>query len=330
MMVNSYTDANGVYRNKLGIVDAAQLKVMEYNITASRSREILDQGALVNIRSFNLEHQKAIHQHLFQDIYEWAGKPRTVPSSKGMGNGMVSVFANPDEIVPAWRELENKTQAFINAKGLTFEQKHEALAEIFIEANHIHPFPEGNGRSLQVFMKKLAREQDIDLNYSKTNSPEWNRARAISGTHGKLFEKKYLIPIPSNPEPIKKIFSEIACQLSRDSEKNRIAPRHDLDKSQAQMHVAATQRVAENLEALKKNPALAGMSAQALERLAYYRGILQEDVKREIPEVQQAALAKFDRVAESPAFLERLEKNDQEATKERAAPKQRQERDDGR
>jgi cell filamentation protein len=116
-MVNSYTDANGVYRNKLGIVDAAQLKLMEYNITASRSREILDQGALVNIRSFNLEHQKAIHQHLFQDIYECAGKPRTVPSSKGMGNGMVSVFANPDEIVPAWRELEKKTQAFVNAKG---------------------------------------------------------------------------------------------------------------------------------------------------------------------------------------------------------------------
>ncbi|MDR1646866.1 MAG: hypothetical protein LBR88_02370, partial [Zoogloeaceae bacterium] len=61
-----------------------------------------------------------IHGHIFQEIYEWVGKPRTVPSSKGMGNGMVSVFANPEEIVPAWRELEKKTQAFASARGLTF------------------------------------------------------------------------------------------------------------------------------------------------------------------------------------------------------------------
>jgi fido (protein-threonine AMPylation protein) len=130
-----------------------------------------------------------------------------------MGNGMVSVFANPEEIVPAWRELEKKTQAFASARGLTFAQKHAALADIFIEANHIHPFPEGNGRSLQVFMKELAREQGIDLDYSKTRPDEWNRASAISGTHGEVFAEngqKYLVPFPSDPGPIKKIFSEMA------------------------------------------------------------------------------------------------------------------------
>jgi uncharacterized protein (DUF1800 family) len=92
----------------------------------------------------------------------------------------------------------------------------------------------------------------------------------------------------------------------RETQERAAAPRHDLNK----------------------NPALAGLSAQALEMLAYYRGILQEDVKREMPEVQQAALAKFDRAAENPAFVERLEKSDQAATKERTAPKQRQERKD--
>ncbi|MDR0578087.1 MAG: hypothetical protein LBI87_11295 [Candidatus Accumulibacter sp.] len=81
-MANSYTDANGVYRNKLGITDAAELKRVEYVITANKSREILEQNALGPARDHNLERLQAIHQHIFQDVYEWAGKPRTVPSSK--------------------------------------------------------------------------------------------------------------------------------------------------------------------------------------------------------------------------------------------------------
>jgi cell filamentation protein len=212
-VANSYTDANGVYRNKLGITDAAKLKCIEYVLTGNRSREILEGNALRHVQGFGLARQQAIHRHLFQDVYEWAGKIRTVPSSKGIGNGMVSVFANPGEIEPAWRELEKKTQAFVEAKGLTFKQKHEALADIFIEANHIHPFPEGNGRSLQVFMKELACEQSIDLDYSKTKPAEWNRASAISGTHGELFEEKgqkYLIPTPPDSDSIKKSFAEMA------------------------------------------------------------------------------------------------------------------------
>jgi cell filamentation protein len=211
--VNSYTDANGVYRNKLGITDVDQLRKIEYDITRSRSFEILERGALSHVQGFGLARQQAIHQYLFQDVYEWAGKTRTVPSSKRMENGMVSIFANPGDIESAWRELEKKTQAFTGAKELTFEQKREALADIFIEANSIHPFPEGNGRSLQVFMKEFARAQDVDLDFNKINPQEWNKASAISGTYGELFEEnkqKYLIPIPSDPEPIKKIFAEMA------------------------------------------------------------------------------------------------------------------------
>ena len=59
-------------------------------------------------------------------------------------------------------------------------------------------------------MKELAREQGVDLDYTKVDSREWNLASAVSGTHGHLFERAYLIPSPPNPEPIKKIFAEIA------------------------------------------------------------------------------------------------------------------------
>lgn len=209
-MLNSYTDASGVYRNKLGIENAEQLKRVEYDITTHRSREILEQDSLGSARGFGLERQQAIHRHLFQDVYEWAGKTRTVPLSKQMENGMVSVFANPDTLEQSWQELERKTKAFVHAKGLAFEQKRDALTDIFIEANRIHPFPEGNGRSLQVFMKELAREQGVELNYEKTSAKEWNLACGVSGTYGRLIEQKYLIPNPPDPEPIRRIFVKIA------------------------------------------------------------------------------------------------------------------------
>jgi uridylate kinase len=48
------------------------------------------------------------HAHVFQDVYEWAGQLRTVPSAKRMDNGQQSRFAEPDTIVPRWQALEQK------------------------------------------------------------------------------------------------------------------------------------------------------------------------------------------------------------------------------
>jgi len=212
-VANSYTDAHGVYRNKLGITDAAKLKRIEYDFTAHRSGEILEQNALGRPSRHDLKRLQAIHHHLFQDVYEWAGKLRTVPSSKRLDSHTVSVFASPDTFAQKWQELENKTAAFAQARNLTARQKLDALVEIFIEANHVHPFPEGNGRSLQVFMRELAREQGVTLDYTKTSASEWNRACAISGTHGALFERQYLIADPPDHGPIRKIFSRLVGTL---------------------------------------------------------------------------------------------------------------------
>lgn len=212
-MANSYTDANGVFHNKLGITDAEQLKRIEYGLTAQRSQEILRQNALGSVRGFGLERQQAIHKHLFQDVYEWAGQIRTVPSRKRTENGLQSVFAEPEAIAPGWKALEKKTHAFANGEGLSFEQKHDALAAIFVEANRLHAFPEGNGRSLQVFMKQLAQEQGVELDYAKVNPREWNLASAVSGRHGRLFEYVHLIEQQPNAEPIKAIFANMATPI---------------------------------------------------------------------------------------------------------------------
>jgi cell filamentation protein len=212
----TYTDEQGVFRNKFGITDVDQLRDVEYNFTANRSREILEKTALNYAHAFDLSYLCAIHRHLFQDIYEWAGKIRTVPARKRMETGIVSEFFSPNAIESAWHELEKRTQTFMLAKGWTFTQKCDALADIFIEANCIHPFPEGNGRSLQVFMQELAYKQGVTLDYSKIPSAQaWNRACAVSGKHGRLFEHMYLIEQKPDLEPIKKIFAEIACETRK-------------------------------------------------------------------------------------------------------------------
>ena len=68
-MANSYTDASGVYRNKLGITDSEQLKRVEYDMTGLRSDEILSKRIDLGVQGFGSERQKAIHGHLFQDVY---------------------------------------------------------------------------------------------------------------------------------------------------------------------------------------------------------------------------------------------------------------------
>lgn len=200
-------------KNKLAISDAGQLKKLEYEFTAQRSQEILEQNALSDVQGYGLERLRAIHGHLFQDVYEWAGKVRSVPSAKRMDNGMVSRFSGPETITEDWQALEQKTNAFVKSKGLSFEQKREALVDVFAEANRIHAFPEGNGRSLQVFMKSLAREQGIELDFSKINRHEWNKASALSGTYGRLFERIHFTPLPRDIGPLQKAFASIASPM---------------------------------------------------------------------------------------------------------------------
>jgi len=213
---NPYMDDNYVHYNKFGITNALELRWAEYESAANRSREILEGNAPSSRPgSYDFKHLKSIHHHLFQDVYEWAGETRTIGFSKRMdGKNTVSVFAHPDTFVEKMRALEKKTNAFVLAKGLTFAQKINALVDIFVDANHIHPFPEGNGRALQVFMRQLAREQGVVLDYRKTHTKEWNFASAISGVYGEGYvdEKgeKRLKQHPRDQELITRIFSNMA------------------------------------------------------------------------------------------------------------------------
>jgi cell filamentation protein len=227
MAINPYKDFKGVFYNKLNIDNSNLLEIEEYKLTSDRSEELLNGDVILNINSYNLERKKAIHYHLFQDVYDWAGQIRTVPSSK-ITQSLMSEFENPNLIIKSWENLEKKTESFVKTRYENFESKLDDLTNIFIEANRIHPFPEGNGRSLQVFMKQLAQEQNIELDFSKVNANEWNLASAVSGKHGRLFDfVKEQLP-PPNHDPIKKIFQEISKEINI-IENNTLEPIRRID-----------------------------------------------------------------------------------------------------
>ena len=85
------------------------------------------------------------------------------------------------------------------------------------------------------------------------------------------------------------------------------APRHDINKNQAQMHIVATEQIPANTVELKRNPALAGLPLEELSRLAYWRGIAKEAAKFDSTASQEETLARFDKAAENTTFLDRLE-----------------------
>lgn len=112
-----------------------------------------------------------------------------------------------------------------------------------------------------------------------------------------------------------------AVRETQQQSENIKAPRHDLNKNQAALHTEATKLIATNMQALQKQPAFADRSVEDLTKLAYWRGIVSEENKRQPQGVQEEALARFDKQAQEPKFLQRLERETrtevQEKTTER-------------
>lgn len=167
----TYPETN-ILRNKADIRDQAALDAFEADATAVRLIEILDnptQG------QFDLPHLQAIHRHLFQDVYEWAGEFRTVDLSKG-----TSRFANQNMISsylgPCLKSIrtENLLSHQPPAKFI------ERLAHYMGEINATHPFREGNGRAQRAFISQLADSADYFIDFTNVTQEEMYFAMTAS------------------------------------------------------------------------------------------------------------------------------------------------------
>ena len=131
--------------NRLGLRDQAQLDAFEAEVTAERAAQSLPAGR------FGYAHYRAIHRHLFQDVYAWAGKVRTIIISKG-GN----TFCYPKQIDREMRSLFHTLAAAHNYRELDARTFAGRAAHFLAELNAIHPFREGNGRTQLSFLVALA------------------------------------------------------------------------------------------------------------------------------------------------------------------------------
>ena len=122
--------------NKAGLQNQDELDQFEQLMFLTRSEEPLPDGAL------DYAHYKRIHRHFFQDVYDWAGKPREIRTSKG-GN----LFCLPEYIDTGMNGLFAQLADEDHLSQIVQPQLFAKRAAHYIaEINAIHPFREGNGR----------------------------------------------------------------------------------------------------------------------------------------------------------------------------------------
>lgn len=134
-----------VLKNRLGLRDAAQLEAFELEASNLRADEPLPSGR------FGTTHYRAVHRHLFQDVYAWAGRYRTVRTSKG-GN----MFCFPEHIAPQMTALFATLRDDGYLANKISDAFIDAAATFLAELNAIHPFREGNGRTELAFLHLLS------------------------------------------------------------------------------------------------------------------------------------------------------------------------------
>jgi cell filamentation protein len=151
-----YKDSKtGVLRNLADITDEDVLEFVESGAVTKRAKELYENPIKIN----NTASLFAVHKHLFQDIYAWAGKRRKIEISKdGKQFFPTSHFENAfkyiDSLISEYKNIQTS-----NKKELAYK-----LAEILDNINYLHPFREGNGRAQREFVRLLALGKGLNLN----------------------------------------------------------------------------------------------------------------------------------------------------------------------
>jgi cell filamentation protein len=158
-----------VLRNLLGITDERKLDRFERRVVGDRIAE----GAPVG--SFDLAHLRAIHRHLFQDIYDWAGELRSVEISKGG-----SQFQFRQYIPTGMADVHRRLIRAGFLKRLPAGEFAREAGVIIGDINYIHPFREGNGRTQAQYLQQLAAQAGHHLDFRRLDPTAWIEASKAS------------------------------------------------------------------------------------------------------------------------------------------------------
>lgn len=129
--------------NKLGITNSVELADVEERISKQKAAKLFETGYLDTLEAGSFAALAEIHRYLFEEIYDFAGKLRTMNIAKGGFR-----FAPVMYLAEALKSIERMPQS-------TFE---EIIAK-YVEMNVAHPFREGNGRSTRIWLDCILKKE---------------------------------------------------------------------------------------------------------------------------------------------------------------------------
>lgn len=198
---------SGILRNKFGLSSQESLDVAEANAVSVRS-VLLQMNPLPG--NFDSEHLKSIHRYLFQDVYDWAGEPRSVTLAKQdfSQRSKVTHFTLPTLIDSELQVLFDKLAKDGFLQALSRRMFAVKIAELFAEINRIHPFREGNGRAQRQFVRQLAASNGYKLHFGVVSKERLVQASILS-TNGDLGMMQRLMDEITDTERIQPLIGVI-------------------------------------------------------------------------------------------------------------------------
>ena len=147
-----------ILENKLNIIDPVELAREEEKISKTCAKRMFETGFLDTLEPGTFESLKKIHQFLFDDIYEFAGKLRNVNIAKGNFRFIPLTY-----LEEALKNIEKMPQS-----------TYDEIIEKYVEMNIAHPFREGNGRSTRIWLDLiLKKELNLVIDWSKIDKAEY-------------------------------------------------------------------------------------------------------------------------------------------------------------
>lgn len=144
--------------NKLGLTSSAELAREEERISKKKAAMLFENHILDNLESGKLSTLQTIHKYLFDEIYDFAGKLRTVNIAKGNFR-----FAPLMYIESALKNIDEMPQS-----------NFDEIIEKYVEMNIAHPFREGNGRSTRIWLDHMLKtEIGKVIDWSKVDKEDY-------------------------------------------------------------------------------------------------------------------------------------------------------------
>lgn len=129
--------------NKLGLTSSAELAREEERISKKKAADLFQSGMLDKLEAGSFSSLKAIHKYLFEDICDFAGQIRRVNLAKGSFRFAPLMY------------LENALENIDKMPQSTFDE----IVEKYVEMNIAHPFREGNGRSMRIWLDCMLKKE---------------------------------------------------------------------------------------------------------------------------------------------------------------------------